>query len=484
MSKKLNELYNSDSLQNVAYLSEDNRDIKEDTLFFCLKGANFDAHTVVDDVIKKGAKVIVHTDDIINKQEGIVYLKVTDIEDAMALISKNFYDDPSSKLNLIGLTGTNGKTTTAWILYDLLNRLDSCGYIGTIDIEYNNKIFNNLFTTPKPIELNYHLNEMVNDKINNCALEISSHALVQKRAAYSHIKYAIMTNLTFEHINFHGSMEEYGKAKRILFEGLTKNSYAILNIDDSTYEDYKVNTKANVISYGVNNNADIMAKDIEIGVDKTCFTLVIKEDEYQVETNLVALFNVYNLLAALSVIYLEGYNIKDIIPLLKNISNPQGRMETINEQQDFDVIVDYAHTPDGFIKVFEYAKTIAKGDVIALFGSAGGDRDREKRPVLGEIASKYCDRIILTQEDNREESVEKISKEISKGITIDNVDYIDKREDAVAYALEIAKPNDMVLLLAKANDKYNVVGNKAVSYEGDIDLSRRLLKERFEKSAK
>lgn len=484
MSKRLNELYPCLSSKYVEYLSEDSRDIKENTLFFCLKGANFDAHNVVDDVIKKGATVIVHTDDIINKQDNIEYLKVIDIEDAMALISKNFYDDPTSKMNLIGVTGTNGKTTIAWLLYDLLNKVNKCGYIGTIDIEYNNKIFKNLFTTPKPIELNYHLNEMVRDNVNYCALEISSHALIQKRAAYTHLKYGIMSNLTFEHINFHGSMLEYGKAKRIMFEQLDKDSYAILNVDDETYLDYSKHTNAKVITYGINNDADFMAKDIQINVDCTKFIFVAQGIEYVIETNLVALFNVYNLLSALALICLEGYDINEIIPLLRDISYPQGRMESVNEGQDFDVIVDYAHTPDGFIKVFEYAKTIAKGKVIAMFGSAGGDRDREKRPVLGKIASDYCDVIILTQEDNREESVDKISREIKSGITINDVVMIDKREDAIQYALDIAEPNDMVLLLAKANDKYNVVGTEAIEYEGDIDLSKRLLKERLDINGK
>lgn len=480
--KKISDLVPINNEGIVEYLSEDSRDVRKNTLFFCLKGANFDGHKVVAEVIEKGANVIVHTDDLTDKKEDIVYYKVSDIEKEMARISAIFFDNPSHKMDLIGVTGTNGKTTVAWLLTDVLNHLTSCGYIGTIDIEYNDKVFKNLFTTPKPIELNYHLNEMVNDEVKNCALEISSHALTMKRTEYIKVKYAIMTNLTFEHINFHGSMEEYSKAKRLLFEQLSKDEYAILNIDDITYEAYLKHTNANVISYGINNKADIMAKNIEIYNDKTIFILVILDKEYVVKTNLVALFNVYNLLAVLAVLYLQGYSMDKVIPLLTDLRYPKGRMETINEGQDFDVIIDYAHTPDGFEKVFEYAKEMAKGDIIAVFGSAGGDRDKEKRPVLGEIANRYCDQIILTEEDIRDETTYDIAMEIKKGITIDNCLIIDKREDAIEYVIEHAKKDDMILILAKADDRYNIVNNVAVPFEGDINLTRRLLQERKNKN--
>ncbi|MDF9867573.1 UDP-N-acetylmuramoyl-L-alanyl-D-glutamate--2,6-diaminopimelate ligase [Bacilli bacterium PM5-3] len=475
---KLNQLLDVDDNREVSYLSEDSRDVKKNTLFFCLKGAAFDTHSVVDEVIEKGANVIVHT-DFLEKKDGIFYYQTDDIEEVMAKVCANFFDEPSKKMNLVGITGTNGKTTSAWILKDILNKISSCGYIGTINIEYNEKVFKNLFTTPKPIELNYHLNEMVKDEIKYCALEVSSHALTLKRTEYLNFKYAIMTNLSFEHVNFHGSMSEYAKAKRMLFEQLSENSYAILNKDDETYDDYQKSSHAKVISYGINNDADVMAKDIIISNKNTKFILVIFDKEYKVETNLVALFNVYNLLSILCVLYLEGYDIEKILPLLKSITYPKGRMEAINENQNFDVIIDYAHTPDGFEKVFEYAKEMAKGRIIAVFGSAGGDRDKEKRPILGEIASNYCDEIILTEEDIRDETTQSIALEIKKGIKNDVfTKIIDKREDAIKYVIDNAKKDDMILILAKADDRYNIVQGKAIPYEGDINLTTRLLKER------
>ena len=478
---KIKQLLNVDSDINIKYLSEDSRDIKENTMFFCLKGANFDGHKAIDEVIEKGATAIVHTDDVV-KREGIFYYKSNDIELDMAKVSANFYDNPSKKMNLVGVTGTNGKTTIAWILKDILNKINSCGYIGTIDIEYNNQVFKNLFTTPKPIELNYHLDQMIKVNVKNCALEVSSHALTLKRTAYQTIKYAIMSNLTYDHVNFHGSMEAYSDAKRLLFEQLEVDNYAILNIDDNTFEDYKNHTKAKVVSYGVKNKADIMAKDIVISDKNTKFTLIVFDKEYQIETNLVALFNVYNLLAVLAVLYLEGYEMSQILPLLKEITFPKGRMEAIDEGQDFTVIIDYAHTPDGFEKVFEYAKEMSKGRIVSVFGSAGGDRDKEKRPILGEIADKYSDVIILTEEDVRDETTQSIAEDIMLGIKGKDCLVIDRREDAVKYVLDNAKKDDMILILAKADDRYNVIGNEVMPYEGDINLTRRLLIERKEKN--
>ncbi|MDR1782096.1 MAG: UDP-N-acetylmuramoyl-L-alanyl-D-glutamate--2,6-diaminopimelate ligase [Bacilli bacterium] len=474
---KLSNLIDCDSDLDILYLSEDSCDIKDNTLFFALKGANFDAHTIIDEVIKKGAICIVHTDDIFNKQEGIYYYQVKDINKEMALISAKFYDNPSSKLNLIGVTGTNGKTTIGWVLKELLNQLSSCGYIGTIDVEYGDKVFHNHYTTPKSLELNKYFNDMVNDNINYCALEVSSHALALKRSYGLLFKYAIMTNLTFEHVNFHGSMGKYQEAKRILFENLNSDNIAILNKDDATYQDYAENTNAKVISYGINNDADVMAKDIKLSKDGTSFTLKIFDSEVLIETNMVALFNVYNLLPVLIVLYCEGFAFEDVRPLLKNIKFPTGRVQSIDYGQSFNVIVDYAHTPDGFEKVFEYAKAIAKKRIIAIFGSAGGDRDREKRPVLGEIADKYCDLIILTLEDPRTEKVSDINNMIKKGISNTEVIEIEDRPSAIKYALKHANKDDTVLVLAKADDDYNAIGNDYVYYEGDINIVTRILKE-------
>lgn len=474
--KRVSELLDVNSDVIVEYLSEDNRDIKANTLFFALSGAAFDAHNVIDEVIKKGAKVIVHSKDLANYQDGIIYYKTDNVNRIMAQVATRFFDNPSNRFNLIGVTGTNGKTTTSWILYDILNRISTAGYIGTISIEYNNKEYSSHYTTPKPIELNYHFDQMIKQGIKNCAIEVSSHALSLDRSKYLNFKYAIMTNLSFEHINFHGNMKNYQDAKRILFEDLTEDSFAILNVDDITYEDYVNHTKAQVVSYGIENKADVQAKDLILNNNGMSFTLVYENKEYQINSNLVSRVNVYNLLAALAVLLKMNIEINKIIELVKEIKPPEGRMSVIKQGQDFDVIVDYAHTPDGFEKLYDYVKDQAKGNIISVFGSAGGDRDREKRPVLGKIASQYSNHIILTQEDNRSESVHDIAMAIADGIVC-SYEIIEDRKQAIIKALKMAQPNDLVLILAKGNEKYQHVGNQTFDYEGDIDLTTRLLKE-------
>lgn len=476
ISKKVNELLNVDSEQIVTYLSEDSRDIKENTLFFCLKGATFDPHLVVDEVIAKGAKVIIHSDELSNYQDGIVYYQSDNVFKVMASVSAKFFDNPSDKLNLIGVTGTNGKTTIAWLLYEILNDVSKAAYMGTNGISYNNVDYSHHFTTPKSIALNHHLYRMVDQGIKHCAMEVSSHSLSLDRITYLNFKFAIMTNLTFEHINFHGSMEKYQEAKRILFEELASDSFAILNVDDATYEDYATHTKAQVISYGIDNKAMVQAKDLQLSNRDTKFTLVYDNKEYSIESNLISLVNVYNLLAVITVLIKMNFAISEIISLVKNLENAEGRMSVVDEGQDFEVIVDYAHTPDGFEKLFEYLDKQISGKIISIFGSAGGDRDREKRPVLGEIASRYASHIILTREDNRNESVHDISMQIAQGIK-SNYEIIEDREEAIVKALQMAQPGDCVVLLSKANEKYQHVGNEAVYYEGDIDLTMRLLKE-------
>lgn len=472
----------------ITHLSENNHDIVPGTLFFCLKGAFFDAHSVVDEVIDAGAVAIVYTDELATKRPGIVYYRVEDILAEMASISTAFFHHPSESLRLIGVTGTNGKTTIAWVFRDLLDRLASCGYIGTIDIEYAGQTYKNHFTTPKPIELNYHLARMVEDGVDYCALEISSHALTLKRTLGMTFAYAIMTNLTFEHVNFHGSMEAYAQAKRLLFENLDSDAVAILNADDDTCADFAAHTSARVVTYGIHNPADVMARDIHIRPEGTSFTLSIFGREIPIQTNLVGEFNVSNLLPVLAVLDMEGYDPATIAELLATIVTPKGRMDRINEGQDFEVIVDYAHTPDGFDKVFQYAQQMATGPIVAVFGSAGGDRDREKRPVLGQIASRYADRIILTMEDPRTEKVCDINAAIRSGMEPGpDIVEIELREEAIEHALRTAEPGAMVLVLAKADDRYNVVGNEDMAYDGDLDVTRQVLRqmkaEREEKAA-
>jgi len=488
--KMLSELLKGSNIKidqdvEVAYLSEDNRDIKENTMYFALKGANFDGHNAIKQVVSDGASVIVYTDDI-DTDDQAIYIKVDDINQVMAIVGHNYHDHPSKKMKMIGVTGTNGKTTVAWLSHWLLKQLDSSAYIGTIGVEYNDRLHTNHFTTPKAIELSGLLDTLQEEGINYVNMEVSSHALEQKRSGQIDFDYAIMTNFSPDHENFHGGIDNYRRAKQILFDDLKEEAYALLNIDDETYQQYKGATKAKVISYGIDKECDVRASNINLSTSGTTFDLKLFDKNYFVKTNLVAKFNVYNLMPVITILSLEGYDMDVILPMLENFEFPQGRMEAIDLGQDYDLIVDYAHTPDGFVKVLEYAKAIAKGRIVTVFGSAGGDRDHSKRPVLGQIASESSDLIILTQEDSRYEKTIDICNAIKAGIKNDvETMIIEKRKDAVAYAIEHAQKDDMILILGKANDKYNVIENDVdEDYEGDIDLSIRLVKEQLEKEGK
>lgn len=476
LSKRLSDLLDIASDQEVNHLSEDTRDIRANTLFFCIKGAAFDSHLAVDEVIEKGAKVIVHTNELAHYQEGIIYYQCDNVFEVMASVSARFFDHPSHKLNLIGITGTNGKTTIAWILNEILNTLSKSAYIGTITLNYNGVDYPNHFTTPKSIELNYHLKRMVDQEIKHCAMEVSSHALTLARTNDLDFNFGIMSNLSFDHINFHGSMENYHEAKRLLFEQLNEDAYAILNIDDDTYEDYAKHTKAQVVSYGIEKEAMVQAVDLKLSNKDMKFTLKYDNKEYAITSNLISLVNVYNLLAAIATLIKMDIPIEKIVELVSDIKPADGRMCVIDEGQDFEVIVDYAHTPDGFEKLYEYLENIVTGKIISVFGSAGGDRDREKRPVLGKIASDYSSHIILTREDNRNESVFDISNEIARDIKT-SYEIIEDRETAIIKALKMANKGDCIVVLAKGNEKYQHVDGQAMPYEGDVDITTRLLKE-------
>jgi UDP-N-acetylmuramoyl-L-alanyl-D-glutamate--2,6-diaminopimelate ligase len=479
--KLLKDLINVNSDIKVAYLSEDSNDIKDNTMFFALKGANFDGHKAIDDVIAKGANVIVFTDDIKNFQDGVYYYKVTDIEETKASIATKFFDQPSHKMKVVGVTGTNGKTTITWLLHKILEKIKKSAYIGTIGIVYNNELYtNNHFTTPKAIQLNALLADLVSHGIDYVNLEVSSHSLASKRSHLIDVDYGVMTNLSSDHENYHGSMENYKKAKQILFEDLRSDAYAILNHDDDTFAEYASASKAKVISYGIENKSDVQAYNIVLNKNSSEFDLKIFNDEYHIKTNLIAKFNIYNLMPVLTILYLEGINLNSILVLLEKLELPSGRMEMIKLGQDFEVIVDYAHTTDGYIKVLDYAKEICKGRIIALLGSVGGDRNHEKRPVIGELMSQQVDLLILTKDNPRDESVFKINSEIKAGITNDVqvVEYEDRAE-AVSYAIKNAKKDDVILLLGKGHEKNDVVDGIDVDYEGDLDLAIRLIEERL-----
>jgi UDP-N-acetylmuramoyl-L-alanyl-D-glutamate--2,6-diaminopimelate ligase len=453
----LNQLFNSAPDIRIDSLSVDSRVNSENALFFCLKGMVFDGHQFVEQAISNGAVAIVHSEPLDKVSDQVAYILVDDVLKTLNVIASRFYGNPSAALKVFSVTGTNGKSTSAKLLQYFISDMMPCGYIGTISTEYGNVKEQPFLTTPDVIPLHQTLRKMVDAKMKAVALEVSSHGLEQGRVLSVDFDTAIFTNLTHDHLDFHGNMENYFQAKKKLFTILKKTGLAVVNFDDPFGKRIIATFEGNLVTYGLDHQADFFADNIELYPDRTVFDLFIRNEKktVKIQTNLVAIFNVYNLLGVIASLVSYGMDLARIVELCKSIPQVDGRMEVISEGQNFNVIVDYAHTPDGFEKIFTYARSItpAKKKVIVVFGSAG-QRDSKKRKVLGELADRYCDMIILTEEDNRSEKVLDICAEISKGISKNNYIIIEDRYDAIRQALEIACKNDTILILGKGDEPY------------------------------
>lgn len=376
-------------------------------------------------------------------------------------------------MKIFAVTGTNGKTTTSYLIYKILSSLEKSSYngtagsfIGDISFDYSG------LTTPNSIQLAEFFDKARKKSSSSLAFEVSSHALSQKRADYIDIDCAIYTNLTRDHLDYHKTMEEYKKAKLELFEQLKKEAIAVLNIDDEYYEDFKNAANCKCVSYGKSQNADFRFENEIIKPNYTEFDFVYKGKRRKIKTNLISEVNIYNLCASISAIISTGVDLDDIIECLENIDFKIGRLEYV-EIEECIVIVDYAHTPDSFEKIFSFAKKSKNSDqrIISVFGSAG-KRDKGKRPIMGEIADKYSDIIILTEEDNRDESPIDIAKEIAKGIKDKTKVLIEAdRLKAIKLAKEKANKNDIVLILGKAREDF-LYREKEVEWIGDTNAAK------------
>ena len=475
-AKNLSELIVGEPSMKIEVLFTDSRKNVRNGMFFCVKGLVNDGHTYVDDAILNGAICVVHSDDLSFYAPNIHYIQVDNVLDTLNAAAASFYDYPSSKLEVFGVTGTNGKTTVSYLLKNILDKFKKSGYIGTISIQYDNKTIESLHTTPDVLELQEVLADMVKANVKAVAIEVSSHSLEQKRTQALEIDYAIYTNLSHEHLDYHGTMENYLEAKLKLFTNLKDNQKAIINIDDDHGQEILDQSTGINITYAINQPADYRAINIEYFKSKTKFDLVINDNIYPVETNLVAKFNVYNLLAVIAALAESGIDVNDIIEKVLNLVQVDGRVELVDLGQNMTVIVDYAHTPDGFEKIFNYAEEI-KGDkrIIAVFGSAG-ERDIIKRTLLGEIADKYCDMIILTEDDPRNESVQAISNKIAEGISGNHI-IIENRYDAIYQALELANEKDIILILGKGNDQFMAREHGREFYLGDGEIAKKVIRE-------
>lgn len=452
---KLSLLFENAPDIEISGLCTDSRKIQPNDMYFCMDGMIYDGHQFVDEVVERGAVCIVHSKDIEPMHKGVAYIKVENVNRTLNMVASKFYGHPSHKLTVFGVTGTNGKSTITSIIRDVYSHFKPCGYIGTISISYGDITMPPSLTTPDPILVHQSMRDMVEYGMQAVALEVSSHGLELGRVQSVDFDVAVFTNLTYDHLDFHGTIENYFEAKRKLFLQLKSDAVAVLNVDDPYATRMAEGCKARIVTYGVTADADYRADNIHIGTNGSTFDLIHHGEVYTITTNLVAMYNIYNLLGAIAAMCETGIALQDIVPYLSSLTQVDGRMERIDEGQAFNVIVDFAHTPDGMEKVFEYANSITPDEnaIISVFGSAG-KRDTKKRKVFGEIADRFCDSIILTEDDPRDENPRDIANEIKSGIKNTNNIFIEDRYSAIRQAIESANVNDTVLILGKGDEVF------------------------------
>jgi len=386
---------------------------------------------------------------------------------------------------MVGVTGTNGKTTTTNLIEEVFKEAGhKVGLIGTIMNKVGDRVLPVTNTTPESLDLQMLLKEMADEGVSHVVMEVSSHALELDRVAGVDYDYAVFTNITQDHLDFHDTMENYLAAKKKLFAGLDRHSakpkpkYGIVNIDDRNAESIIEATTGRVLTYGVAKECDIRASDINLRDNGASFYVSTPAEEFYLELRLTGLFNVYNALAAVSVGFAEGIKWDSIKKALESVKGVPGRMEKVDEGQDFSVFVDYAHTPDGLENIIRAARGFARGRVITVFG-CGGDRDRKKRPIMGEISARLSDYTVLTSDNPRTEEPLFIISQIEEGVrrVIDRSKYsiIPDRREAIAYAVKMAGPGDVVLIAGKGHETYQIVGEQVLHFD-DREVARELLK--------
>jgi UDP-N-acetylmuramoyl-L-alanyl-D-glutamate--2,6-diaminopimelate ligase len=441
-------------------LSCDSRSVRKGDLFFAISGSKENGIHFVREAMEKGAVAVATAEDLSKSQiPGVPLARVPNARVAMAAMASAFYGNPSASLAVAGVTGTNGKTTTAWIIRHLCDAVGRpCGLVGTIEYVLPGIVEPASRTTPESVDLQRMLGDMRDGGFRAAALEVSSHALMQHRVGGVEFDAAVFTNLTQDHLDYHGSMEEYFEAKSLLFTGLSKQSAkkgrAIINSDDR-YGHRLLDRVQGVpiITYGQGSNCQFRASNIAYNATGTTFRLDAKGRSYLVRTPLIGLFNVYNTVAALAATSAMGLELRRAIAAAATIPQVPGRLERVPGKKNFHAFVDYAHTPDALVNVLKTLRQLNPARIITVFG-CGGDRDRAKRPLMAAAAEQYSDRVILTSDNPRGEDPLEIMNEAGKGFRFQGHEsYID-RESAIRRAVETAAPGDVVLVAGKGHENY------------------------------
>lgn len=456
------EKYSDIEITGIAY---DSRNVLPGNVFVCIKGFETDGHRYVDSAIKNGAAVIVAQDKV---ESSVPVWYVDNSRRYIAELSCRFYDDPSKKFKLIGVTGTNGKTTITYLVKSILETVGKVtGVIGTNQNIIGDKVLvtqSTTPTTPNALELQQLFSEMVDSGAEYVVMEVSSHALALDRVHGCHFDCGIFTNLTQDHLDFHKTMENYRRAKGKLFTLCDKG---VINYDDEAGKKIAAeSTQCDILKVGLGEGCNLTAKNISITARGTDFEMDYKGIKYPIHIAIPGRFSVYNALCAAGAALQLGIDIDTISKGLADASGVLGRVEVVPTDTDYTVIIDYAHTPDGLENIISSVKEFAKGRVITLFG-CGGDRDKGKRPIMGEIAGRLSDYSILTSDNPRTEDPESIVRQIEEGIKKTDGKYtliVDRRE-AIKYALNFAKKDDVIILAGKGQETYQIIGHEKHDFD-------------------
>jgi UDP-N-acetylmuramoyl-L-alanyl-D-glutamate--2,6-diaminopimelate ligase len=449
--------------KDVADIIYDSRKVQKNSLFIAIKGFNTDGHKFLQDAINKGAVAVVVEDDNSIPDDLITHTRaakilVSDSRKALSELSKGFFNDPTKILKLIGITGTNGKTTSTFILKNILQSAGfKTGLVGTIanyigDVKVDSKL-----TTPESNDLNRFFYDMIEAGCSHAIMEVSSHSLVLNRVYGLEFSVAMFSNITSDHLDFHQTFDEYLKAKKILFDGLSATSFAVINSDDDNSERIVKDCKANIITYGVSENSDYQIKNINYDLNGTDFTITHKSIEYSIHTALIGTFNAYNATSAFATAHCLGIDAEKIVDEIKSSPQVPGRFEVLGNGKK-KVIVDYSHTADSLEKALQAVREIVKdkSKIVTVFG-CGGDRDKTKRPVMGKVASELSDKVFVTSDNPRTENPFEIIEEIKKGISKNNYEVEENREEAIKKAIQSSDDNAVILVAGKGHENYQEI---------------------------
>lgn len=462
---------------DVHAIQLDSRKIESNTLFVAIKGTLSDGHSFIDKAIALGASVIVCEDLPNDLAATITYVKVKDSNAALAYLATNFYHNPSQKLQLVGVTGTNGKTTIASLLYQMFKKAGyKVGLLSTVKIMVDDTEYKATHTTPDSLTINSYLHQMVQEGCDYCFMEVSSHGIHQKRTEGLQFRGGVFTNLSHDHLDYHASFAEYRDVKKSFFDYLPKNAFAITNIDDKNGAVMLQNTQAKKLTYALKTYADYKA----IILENQLSGLQLKINEQEVWTRLIGTFNAYNLLAIYAVAIELGIEKLDALRLLSELESVSGRFQFVVSKEKITAIVDYAHTPDALENVLKTINDIrTKNEQLITIVGCGGDRDKTKRPIMAKIASENSDKVILTSDNPRTEDPEVILQEMEAGIAAENykkyISILDRKQ-AIKTACQMANSKDIILIAGKGHETYQEINGVRHDFD-DMKIVKEILEQ-------